>query len=220
MGSLEGEIPFWNVNIPESQHTPDCPPFLAVLAQKDRDIIGTLDAQHHVQTWSDVQRLAATNRLDLFERKPSDLRRYHEYNWGLKQEYGSVLKFILTERLFWEEPLKAKAAPFKDPSDLKILCNDWPYGIDPSILHLVVWTKFELQADPITDDVTDRTRKEIDEFVREKFYKRMGEDNVRLNLLFPLPFQRAIFHSYYLWCAGRRAYGAISRSFGSRTGKL
>lgn len=181
MGSQEEGIPFWHVNIPESERTPECPDFLASLAPKDREIIGTPDAQFKVKSWPEVQHLIATNRMDLFERLPSNLRRYIAYNWQLKQQYGSVVNFILSQRLHWDMPIVARgAAPFQDLDDIKILRNDWPYGIAPEIVHLVVWTKFELEADPVTDDVTDQARKEIDDFVREKFTKRVGEDNVRL----------------------------------------
>ena len=31
--------------------------------------------------------------------------------------------------------------------DVKIIFNDWPYGIDKSIVHLCVWTKFPLDVD-------------------------------------------------------------------------
>ena len=31
--------------------------------------------------------------------------------------------------------------------DIKIIYNDWPYGIDKSIVHLCVWTKFPLDVD-------------------------------------------------------------------------
>jgi hypothetical protein len=178
MGSQE--IPFWHVNVPEALRTNDCPDFLANLNPKDREIISTPDAQFHVVSWPEVQHLTATNRLDLFERIPSDLRRYHAYNWKLKQEYGSVMEFILSQRLHWEMPIQAKGAPFGTAEDVKILWNDWPYGVAPGIVHLVVWTKFELEPDPVTDDLTDRARKEIDDFVREKFSKTVGEENVRI----------------------------------------
>ena len=31
--------------------------------------------------------------------------------------------------------------------NVKIIYNDWPYGIDKSIVHLCVWTKFPLDVD-------------------------------------------------------------------------
>lgn len=50
-----------------------------------------------------------------------------------------------------------------------MLANDWPYGIDSDISHLVVWTKFGFEEDAVTGDLTDRVRGLIEGFVREKF---------------------------------------------------
>ena len=63
--------------------------------------------------------------------------------------------------------------------NIKILYNDWPYGIDEKIVHLVAWTKFDLEDDPATDDLTPRARKEIDDFVQKTFYGRVQPDHVR-----------------------------------------
>ena len=62
--------------------------------------------------------------------------------------------------------------------DVKILYNDWPYGIEKSIVHLVVWTKFVLEDDPETDDLTPSMRKEIDEYVNRTFGPRVPPDRV------------------------------------------
>lgn len=59
--------------------------------------------------------------------------------------------------------------------DVKILYNDWPYGIDPAIVHLVVWTKFELEDDPETGVSTPASRKQITEYVERVFGERGGE---------------------------------------------
>ena len=62
---------------------------------------------------------------------------------------------------------------------MRILYNDWPYGLDPGIVHLVIWVKFELEDDPATDDLTPRARKEIDDYVQRTFCTRMPQDQVR-----------------------------------------
>ncbi len=67
--------------------------------------------------------------------------------------------------------------------DFKILRNDWPYGIDPDIVHLVVWTKFELEDDPTTDDLTMDARRQIDEFVQRTFCSKINPEHVGLHLL-------------------------------------
>jgi len=63
--------------------------------------------------------------------------------------------------------------------DIKILYNDWPYGVDNKIVHLVIWTKFDLEEDPVTSDLTIKARKEIDDFVNETFRSRVEPENVR-----------------------------------------
>jgi hypothetical protein len=101
----------------------------------------------------------------------------------LKRQYGSVLSFIINERLKWDDDLKPKGAPFTCDDDIKILFNDWPYGVEEGIVHLVVWTKFELEDDPTTDDLTERARKEIDGFVTRTFCGRVPDEQVSSMML-------------------------------------
>jgi hypothetical protein len=83
-------------------------------------------------------------------------------------------------------PVVAKGKrPFKCEEDVKILWNDWPYGIDERIVHLVVWTKFELVDDPETGDLTTEARREVDAFVHEVFGKTCGEENVSFSFIVP-----------------------------------
>jgi hypothetical protein len=177
MGSTT-PLPYWQINVPQSQREAACPPFLVNLKAKDLAIISTSDALYRTLTWPEVRKIIAENRIDSFQRVPSDLRRYVAYNWKLKKEYGSVMEFVLSKRLGWKEPIQAQGKPFELASDIKILYNDWPYGIDKRIVHLVIWTKFELEDDLSTDDLTEKARKEIDDFVDETFGKQVGKENV------------------------------------------
>lgn len=70
-----------------------------------------------------------------------------------------------------------------EADDLKILYNDWPYGIDKSVVHLVVWTKFVLEDDPETDDLTPKMRNDIDEYVGRTFGSRVSPDKVSRGFL-------------------------------------
>lgn len=121
----------------------------------------------------------AANRIDYLRRLPSDLRRYHAFTWKLKQDYGSVTNFLLEKRLGWSLPLEPKGAPFECSDDIKILYNDWPYGVDPRIVHLLVWTKFPLREDPETGDLTAEERVAIDEYVNKTFRTKVPADQVR-----------------------------------------
>lgn len=61
---------------------------------------------------------------------------------------------------------------------MKTLFNDWPYGIDEKVTHLVVWTKFILEVDPVTDDLTPSARKEIDDYVVATFHPHLPAENI------------------------------------------
>lgn len=177
MGSL-GNLPYWHVNVPVAERTEKCPDFLRNLSPKDVGVISTPDEDYRVLSWSDVQKIVKDNRLGAFQRLPSELRRYLEFNSKLRRDHGGVMNFVLKERLGWQTPIKPKGRPFELEEDIRILWNDWPYGLDERIVHLVVWTKFELEDDPATDDLTDKARKEIDDHVRTKFGSRIPQDNV------------------------------------------
>lgn len=60
---------------------------------------------------------AETNRIDRFQRVPSDLRKYLEYTAQIKAEYGSVMQFVVKERLGWgdgnTQDLQPKGGPFE-----------------------------------------------------------------------------------------------------------
>lgn len=68
----------------------------------------------------------------------------------------------------------------EETDDIKILYNDWPYGIDPDIVHLVIWTKFDLEEDPGRNDLTPEARRQIDGFVSRTFGGRVRPDHVSL----------------------------------------
>jgi hypothetical protein len=184
MGSIRG-LPYWQMNVPENERTEECPEFLRHLSPKDVNIIGTPDVKYNIMTWPEVQKVISDNRLDLFQRVPSALRRYLGYTWKLKQDHGSVMNFVFKERLHWQAPVIPRGRPFEYDDDVKTLLNDWPYGIDERITHLVVWTKFDLEENPVTGDLTDKARAEIDNYVDTTFGSRLSRDNVS-DLAFPV----------------------------------
>jgi Protein of unknown function (DUF3605) len=116
-----------------------------------------------------------TNRIDLFHRTPTSTHRYVEFVHHLKRTFGSVAHFIQHERLHWSNLTPSANPPFAEKSDYKILYNDWPYGIDTAIVHLVVWTKFALPDDAVSGDLTREARAQIEAFVQRTF---CGDDGV------------------------------------------
>jgi Protein of unknown function (DUF3605) len=63
--------------------------------------------------------------------------------------------------------------PFADPRDYKILPNDWPYGMEEGIMHIVVWLKNRLETEPKRGDMTPTSRTQIEEFVGRTFVERV-----------------------------------------------
>lgn len=164
--------PWWQVNVSLHERENECPEPLQNLSVKDKEIIGTRNEDYHPQTWDEVVDIVRTGRLGDFRRWPSDLRRYREYIWWLNREYGSVMRFMLHERLRWPEPIIPRGSkPFECKEDFRILMNDWPYGLDNRIVHLVVWTKFDLNDD-------EATEAEIDRFVAQTFSSGVAKDKV------------------------------------------
>ena len=55
--SLNGELPYWQVNVPADQRKADCPGFLRDITDRNRDIIRVPLNQFRYQTWEEVKAL-------------------------------------------------------------------------------------------------------------------------------------------------------------------
>lgn len=95
-----------------------------------------------------------------------------------KAEYGSMTQFLLQNRLpkeWGDLPFTpVSETPFTDPSDYRVLKNDWPYGLTPDISHIVVWSRTPIPTDPQTGDVTEESRQLIRDFVKRTFVDALG----------------------------------------------
>ena len=85
-----------------------------------------------------------------------------------------MLAFVQNKRLHWENATPSGDLPFSNASDYRILYNDWPYGLEADIKHLVVWTKFLLEDDEETGDLTSKAREGIEVFVLKTFCGEKG----------------------------------------------
>lgn len=127
----------------------------------------------------------AQNDLAALRRKPSDLARYIEWGKAIKADYGNIMNYICLKRLKWKplpssdsgEGLKFEyknATPFVEEEDYKILPNDWPYGVEKGITHIVVWLKNRVPTDDTKDgDMTPEGRALVRDFVQRKFVDRV-----------------------------------------------
>lgn len=66
--------------------------------------------------------------------------------------------------------------PFVSENDYKVLLNDWPYGLEPGIVHLVVWLKTRLAVKGDEGYLTADSKALVDEFVKRVFEDRLAED--------------------------------------------
>lgn len=124
--------------------------------------------------------LLAENNLSVLKRKPSDLRRYMKWTAETKAQYGSMTKYLMAYRLpkSWGTPpfKPASNTPFADPSDYRVLFNDWPYGMTPNMTHIVVWSRTTIETDNEKGDLTPESRKVVVDFIERFFVQRLGPD--------------------------------------------
>ena len=140
--------------------------------------------------------MIADNNLEILKRWPSDFRRYCEWTKQTKAKYGTITDFVCQERLRWT-PLPSSTLEtgpifecqcqelFGAREDYKILRNDWPYGIDKDITHIVVWLKMRIPVEQQEGYLTLESRRALEDFVRVTFVQTLinngieAEDRVR-----------------------------------------
>ncbi|KAL5120260.1 hypothetical protein ACEQ8H_001818 [Pleosporales sp. CAS-2024a] len=129
----------------------DDPPF--ALTAIDWQQLAMADRDFTPHSWPNLQHLISNGQLEHLKRWPSALKAYLGWTAHVKEKYGSVTKYLLDQRLFWEDKTGAlkfqvrSPTPFSDREDYVILRNDWPYAFDSGIHHIVVWLKQRLPVD-------------------------------------------------------------------------
>ncbi|OQN96373.1 hypothetical protein B0A48_17625 [Cryoendolithus antarcticus] len=172
MGSVDDEFDLNN------------PPF--PLTAIDRKVLATPDDEFHRYTWDDLRQIVVDNDLEALKRFPSDLHRYLRWSHDTKRQYGSINNFVMKERLHWtlkDSSLPVSrtsftyhsATPFADVRDFVVLANDWPYGIEHGIKHLVVWTRTPIDVDDDQGDLTPESRDIVEKFVDRYFVQSLAK---------------------------------------------
>ncbi|KAI2785125.1 hypothetical protein F4815DRAFT_7097 [Daldinia loculata] len=148
------------------------------LTDVDKWILSLTDEEHKYHDWEDVKKIIEENNLSVLQRKPSDLRRYMKWTAEIKIEYGSMSNYLMKHRLpkAWGSPpfKPTSTTPFEDPSDYRVLINDWPYGMMPNMTHIVVWSRTTIPTDPETGDMTTESRDTVKNFVKRFFVDKLG----------------------------------------------
>ncbi|RDW65417.1 hypothetical protein BP5796_10109 [Coleophoma crateriformis] len=150
------------------------------LTDTDKWVLSLTDDQFKLHSWDELKEIIAQNRLEVLKRKPSDLRRYMAWSASTNAQYGSMTNYLLAHRLpqSWGRPpfTPSSLVPFEDKSDYSILVNDWPYGLEKGISHIVVWSRTPIETDEKTGDVTDLSRARIQDFIKRTFMDSLSED--------------------------------------------
>lgn len=148
------------------------------LTKIDKLVLPQTDEEYQYHDWDELKQLIGANKLETLKRKPSQLRKYMDWTAETKANYGSMTRYLLGNRLpkTWGSPpfTPTSTIPFKDPSDYRVLVNDWPYGVTPDIVHLIVWSRTPIATDPETGDLTPESRQITDSFVKRYFADTLG----------------------------------------------
>ncbi|KAI5459936.1 hypothetical protein BGZ63DRAFT_415377 [Mariannaea sp. PMI_226] len=176
------------------------------LTEVDKWILSQTDEEFRCHDWEDLKNVIENNDLSVLKRKPSDLRRYMKWTAETKAQYGSMTNYLLTHRLpqAWGTPpfTPASLIPFEDTSDFKVLINDWPYGLEPGIRHIVVWLRTPIPTDAKTGDMVPESRALCEDFVKKYFVDSLGPGGEKQVLWFKnwvaLQSVRALEHIHVL----------------------
>lgn len=146
-------------------------------------------------TWEQTTYIVQINELELFSRSSEQTERYQAFKKQLRNRNISIFKYLLTHQLNWYKPedngnkdiLEIKSdsqivikpegkALFENPNDLKILYNHFPYFFDDDVVHLCIWSKIPIPADPYSEfgDILPATRKQVDQYIDRTIVKKLG----------------------------------------------
>ncbi|KAG6005063.1 hypothetical protein E4U21_000519 [Claviceps maximensis] len=172
----------------------------------DKWVLSQTDDEFIKHDWQDLKHIIETNQLSVLKRSPSDLRRYMSWTAETKAQYGSMTHYLLVNRLpvSWGQPpfTPESHIPFDKTSDYKVLLNDWPYGLERNITHLVVWTRTPIPTEDEKGDMTKESRALVADFVTRYFVDSLGDGGEQRVLWFKnwvaLQSVRALEHIHVL----------------------
>lgn len=108
------------------------------------------EPRYAVMTWPQIQQTITNGDLNMLYRNDECEARYAEWAKPIRKKYGSLETYIRQVRLQWDdagEGTSTNSARFfddeavlaKDPSLVRCIPNDWPYGIPEGCGHYVIW---------------------------------------------------------------------------------
>ncbi|KAI9774984.1 MAG: hypothetical protein M1840_000200 [Geoglossum simile] len=147
------------------------------LSEEDKIVLRQAHHEFRPHTWGELKMVIAAGDMSTLGRSPLDMRNYLTWFLQTKNRYGTVADYVRQQKLQWQPPiLPASKTPFANPDDYKILRNDWPYGMTPDIIHMVVWSKTPIDVVPGEGNPTPESRRLIEAFVEKTFTQEIGPD--------------------------------------------
>ncbi|PRT53269.1 N-acetylglucosamine-induced protein 1 [Wickerhamiella sorbophila] len=137
---------------------------VASIIERDAKIL----ANDHYEplSWEQCREIVQKDDMTLFTRSPQQLREYLAAKEDFKK-YGGTAEYIVKYKLKWADKLQSSGKGFlEDKSDIMILQNDFPYGLEPGIRHIIVWSKVPCATDD-NQRPTAATKHQIEQFIQK-----------------------------------------------------
>ncbi|KAG5363727.1 N-acetylglucosamine-induced protein 1 [Yarrowia sp. B02] len=156
------------------------------VSKRDKEILAIPEDETHWQSWQDLQHVIKHNELHKLSRSAAQLADYILWKRDIESKYaGGVMEYILVDKLKWTSSLEKTPVPFNeelfgDARDVRILLNDFPYAMEPGLVHVVVWSRAKIPKENKDGDITPESRDKLARFVKETFVEGldMPEENV------------------------------------------
>ncbi|KAK9765038.1 hypothetical protein K7432_006952 [Basidiobolus ranarum] len=97
--------------------------------------------------WEYIVDMLESGQVLKLPRSAEVQRAYEKQTLKIKQKYGSMDQYIQQVKLGWIDS-EGNAIPGKD---FCLVPNDFPYNLDPSIQHLVLWCRKPFTRDEMRD---------------------------------------------------------------------
>ncbi|KAL4246574.1 Protein of unknown function DUF3605 [Abortiporus biennis] len=137
-------------------------------------------------TWNQLKTFINSGDLGLLKRDKALQSRYLLWGDGIREQYGSMVNYLLTLRLQWGkrdrlsllpstldskeddstiDELERSDLPKESPSYFRadappelisIIMNDWPYSVPSNVEHSLIWTRLPIYPPNLPESIKPR----------------------------------------------------------------
>ncbi|KAF6755892.1 hypothetical protein DFP72DRAFT_895501, partial [Ephemerocybe angulata] len=129
-------------------------------------------------TWQHMKTFVNSGDLGLLKRDKALQKRYDDWAVGIREQYGSIVNYLVNHRLQWgkRDTLSLLPSSLEDdprfyassdssgatsppayfsvdtpPEYISIIQNDWPYSVPTEAEHTLIWTKVPIYHPDLVD---------------------------------------------------------------------